>query len=166
MTEFVTLRPELFTAEAEEDPQIHAKRAYAVLDHIRENPADWNQKLWISLPAGTTRPSSHGPGEIIPATDAPCGTRGCFAGILCLMAGDKLPWSDLYWYPTNLGPSFAQLRTTDNPYGVRHVGQRASELLGESGERDLGYLFDGTNDFDDLERAVKEIFGGRPDSSV
>lgn len=114
--------------------------AWKVLDHIAAHPEQWDQKTWLKR------------------TD--CGTAGCFAGWTALLSGDKPDWLECGGALFGEYTSFVRVNANNRMVG-RTVETRAAELL-DIDEEDAYFLFNATNDLDDLTRYVNKIFGPRP----
>ena len=143
----------MITAVVGFDAMTPAQRAWAVLDAIDADPQAWTQDVWLE--------------------QTPCGTAGCAAGTLTIMAGDM---------PDFGREPFVGEVTTWVMVGdaIVTVPDRAAELFGfASGEamNDEAYqrgvddtfprkddwdLFHALNTRDDLERIVTALFGVRP----
>lgn len=98
-----------------------------------------------------------------------CGTSGCFAGWTVTLAGEKID-------------SRGAIRVGPGQFDVVHIGTRAAQLLGFTGEAALNdvawkalgepdpdsddsdewELFSALNTRDDLGRIVEAVFGPRP----
>lgn len=147
----VELTPELFRSLAP------AERAYVTLDAIDADPSAWRQGSWL--------------------TRTPCGTAGCMAGTMCLLAGDRPAWG---WGSGSAVVGDVAVVVTvadaDPDALIRNVpvSQRAAWLLGfpdydalwEAGAAVLFdgsiNLFDSGNSRDDLGDIVGALFGPRP----
>lgn len=123
----------------------NAELAYKVLDRIDADPASWNQGWWLIR------------------TD--CGTTACFAGITCLLSGDR-PDFDRPDAPLDpdKGWTYSGVVCTADGSG-RDVVPRAESLLGVSTE-DADRLFHAANTREHLGRLVSAIFGPRPVSAA
>ncbi len=126
----------------------NAELAYSTLDHIRAHPDQHRQVVWLRRPAGYPAPT---------ADTGWCGTSGCFAGWVSLLAGDQPVRGDAHfgWEWVD------EVRTPDGRHAF--VAERAVELLRISQEQ-ADQLFDAVNSVADLERLVREFFGPRPAS--
>ncbi len=106
-----------------------------VLDHIRMNPQEWDQKDW--------------------ARETDCGTVACFAGTAVLMTGGSVVCSK-GWAKDTAG--YSDFRRADGTV-IEWVDVYAAGLLGLDPKR-ASVLFHTDNSFDDLERIVKDIKNG------
>lgn len=136
----------------------NAALAYATLDFIKANPEEWNQEVWLCL------------------------TAGCFAGNALLLDGLKRPptpedldaaraaqgLADVHnglWFPTRTKDGYRPATTVvfDGENRPRDVREEAIKRFNISRD-DANYLFSPRNTLEDLEEAVLEIFGPRPEA--
>lgn len=117
----------------------NAALAYAVLDHIKANPDEWNQEIWA------------------------CGTKGCFAGWATVLGNPTAAVHFPSWLETRLHRSRRQQVYID---GFREsVRKTAIRLLGIR-EYEADLLFAAHNTYGDLEHYVTLLFGPRPEPVV
>lgn len=121
-------------------PKPNAELAYAVLDHIDAHPEQWNQGVWVRIRVRG------------------CGTAACFAGWASLLSGDE-PYE--HWSSDNGASS--EIRSAETGR-IRQVRNRARDLLRIT-DWQADDLFDAGRIRSELDDAVAEIFGPRPDAA-
>lgn len=116
-------------------PTPNAELLRRTLDHIKANPAEWNQDQWR------------------------CDTAMCFAGWSATLAGCTWIRDDNYQSHVVAEPADVWSRTMwvgRLDHTVVHVSERARRVLGLTSKQAVT-LFSPDNGLDDLERIVGEL---------
>jgi len=127
---------------------------------LKRGDHTWKQSFWgvarvneRTLKEGTTVYSKPHGSKLLAVNPMTCGTTGCIAGHICVIAGDK------YLVPTDTRDGVEiQVDWVLTPEGeVRNINSRAIDLLGGDSETEVGDLFSGGNSITKVREIASRI---------